>query len=165
MRKPVALALLFLALFLAGCEQKREKGEATKGEEPDFALQDTEGREVRLADFRGKVVLLEFFATWCPPCRMAVPDMNQLNSSLKGKDVAILAIAIGERMEDVRGFAKEQGITYTVLVDNEGVDSLYGVSTIPTTIILDKNGAVVARHLGYMPGYADVMTREIEKLL
>jgi peroxiredoxin len=164
MRRPAALALLVLALFAAGCEREK-KAEAPKAEDLDFALKDVGGREVRLSDYRGKVVLLEFFATWCPPCRMAVPEMNELHRRLSGKDAVVIAVSVGERMEDVREFVSGQGITYTVLVDNEGIDSRFGVSTIPSTFILDKNGAVVARHMGFMPGFADEMAREIEKHL
>jgi peroxiredoxin len=162
MRKLFISALLLFAAFLAGCEDGKE---SLKGKEIDFSLNDLGGREVRLSDYRGKVVLLEFWATWCPPCIMAIPDLNDINSKFKGRDFALLAVSIAERKELVREFAEEHGINYTVLLDHKEVNSQFGVMTIPTTFIIGKNGGIVAKHLGFVPGLAELLSEEIERLL
>jgi peroxiredoxin len=162
MKKLLIVVSITLAVFAVGCESKEEPLSKNKF---DFSLNDLDGRQVRLSDFSGKVVLLEFWATWCPPCRMAIPDLNDINARFKDRDFAILAVSIGEKIETVRDFADEFGITFTVLIDDNDVNSRFGVMTIPTTFIIDKNGNIASKHLGFVPGLADVLSEEIEGLL
>src|SRR5574337_170942 len=109
----VATALLF------GCTNKGAQSDSTA---PDFTLQDMVGKSVKLSDYKGKVVLLEFWATWCPPCRASVPGLEKLHEAYKDKGLAVLAVSMDEGGWDVvKTFMTEQGITYSVLKVNEDV--------------------------------------------
>ncbi|KKK98967.1 hypothetical protein LCGC14_2637470, partial [marine sediment metagenome] len=120
---------------------------------------------VSLKALRGKVVMLEFWATWCPPCRMSVPELKQLHENMKGEDFTILAIAVEDTLSKVKRFVEEREIEYTVLMDNKGIDKLYRVSSIPTTIVLDKEGNVVHNQRGFAPGMFVDLEKDIRKLL
>lgn len=130
----------------------------------DFTLKNFNGTTLGSAELRGKIVLLEFWATWCPPCKMAIPEITALNEKTKGTDIAIVTISVDESYETAANFIKDYGMTYTVLHDDGKLSKAYEVRSVPTTIILDKTGKVVTTHLGYMPGYADAMLEELKKL-
>lgn len=132
---------------------------------PDFTLEDLEGRPVSLSDFRGKVVAIEFFASWCAPCREAVPDMMFLFKKYKGRGFEFIAISADSDRAAAAEFAKEYRITYPVLLGDRRVIDLFNVMNVPTTFIIDKNGRISKKHAGYMPNTASIMSREIEALL
>jgi peroxiredoxin len=155
-----ALLILFFALAL-GCTKK---GDVERGGK-DFTLKDLDGKTVRLADYQGKVVLLEFWATWCGPCKQSMPELERLYEAYKDRGFEIIAISMDESESAVREFVEEYGLTFTVVIDDEDVNSSYGVFSIPTTFILDKSGQVVKKHLGFAPGLFDSFSEEIEALL
>lgn len=117
---------------------------------PDFTLPNLSGNEVELSDFRGKVIFLNFWATWCPPCRGEMPSMEALYQRLKGGDFQMLAVSVDRRGNSVVGpFAQEFKLTFPILLDLTGrVGSIYGVRGIPTTFILDKKGIIVEKVVG-----------------
>ncbi|MCK4911700.1 MAG: TlpA family protein disulfide reductase [Thermodesulfovibrionales bacterium] len=154
--------LLLCALALFACDKPEQ---AIKMEMGDFTLHDIAGVEVSLKSFRGKVVLLEFWATWCPPCRQAVPELKQLHENMKDEEFVLLAIAVKDRLSKIRRFVEEHGIEYTVLLDNKGVDDIYKAYTIPTSILLDKEGNVALTHRGFAPGMFKDMEKDIRELL
>lgn len=117
---------------------------------PDFPLPDLEGNVQRLSDFRGKVVLLNFWATWCPPCRAEMPSMETLYQAYKGQGFEILAVS-----SDVQGaaivqpFMEKYRLSFPALLDTTGrVNGMYGVRSIPTSYLLDRQGQVVSREIG-----------------
>lgn len=115
----------------------------------DFKLKDLSGRDVSLSDFKGKVVFLNFWATWCGPCRLEMPSMQELYTLLKHRGFEIVAVNLQEHGEMVQRFVDELGLTFTVLLDSYGrVGSMYGARSIPTTYIIDREGNVVAGSLG-----------------
>jgi peroxiredoxin len=119
-------------------------------EAPHFTLSDLEGRPVRLADLRGKVVLLNFWATWCPPCRAEMPSMEGAYRAYRDRGFTILAVA-GDRQGApvVAPFMREYGLTFPTVLDVTGaVAARYRVRTIPTTLLLDREGRIVAREVG-----------------
>ncbi len=126
---------------------------STRRPAPDFTLQDVEGRDVRLADYRGKVVLLKFWATWCAPCRMEVPDFINLQRDYSDRGVEVIAISMDrEGARVVAPFVKQHGINYRVLVDGTSVvNRLGGIPGVPTTFLLDRQGRVVGSLSGYNP--------------
>jgi peroxiredoxin len=115
----------------------------------DFTLKDLSGVERTLSDYRGKVVFLNFWATWCPPCRAEMPSMQKLNDKLKNEDFVMLAVGLDKSKRKIKDFINEGKYTFTVLVDSENrVARKYKVTGIPTTYIIDKQGAVVLKEVG-----------------
>jgi peroxiredoxin len=133
---------------------------------PGFTLRDTEGIEASLSDFEGKVVLIDFWATWCSPCIEAMPDVQVLHEIYKERDVVVLGINSWEQQkENVKPFLKEHKITYRILLDSDDdVIKKYRVRGIPTFFVLDKKGTVRYSYTGMPPG-KQVIQQSIEQLL
>jgi peroxiredoxin len=111
---------------------------------PDFTLPDLAGQEVALSAYRGKkVVVLDFWATWCGPCRMAMPGLQALHEEMKGDGVVLVSVNQAEGKERVRGYIERKKYTFLTVLDGNGdVGNLYGVRALPTLIVVDKQGAV-----------------------
>ncbi|ADQ05160.1 alkyl hydroperoxide reductase/ Thiol specific antioxidant/ Mal allergen [Caldicellulosiruptor owensensis OL] len=115
----------------------------------NFKLVSVDGKEFSLSDFRGKKVLLNFFATWCPPCRAEIPDFERFHR--ENKDVVLIGINIQEDKATVEEFLSLMGVTYPVLLDRDGkVSAQFGIEGIPTTFLIDENGKIVAKNVGMM---------------
>jgi peroxiredoxin len=118
---------------------------------PEFTLTDINGKAVNLSDFKGKAVILDFFASWCPPCRQEIPDFIQLQKSYSDKDFTMIGVALVSA-EDAKDFANKEGINYPVLPDNGKVSDSYGpIRSIPTTFVLDKSHKIVKMYIGFRP--------------
>jgi peroxiredoxin/outer membrane lipoprotein-sorting protein len=116
---------------------------------PDFTLTDTNGHPVNLHDLRGKVVIVDFWATWCPPCRAEMPLLQQLHSDLAGKGLVVLGLDVGEDAETVTAFVKQQSYTFPLLLGAEpDVSATYFVEGYPTTFVVDRRGRIAFRDLG-----------------
>jgi peroxiredoxin len=128
--------------------------QSVKGDKkaPDFSLEDLKGGKSELKKFRGKVVFLNFWATWCGPCKEEMPSMEKLYQQFKEGDFTFLSISVDyERRETVKKFIEKQSYTFPVLLDPEcKVLDLYDVKRIPTTILIDKNGKMMGRATGPM---------------
>ena len=110
---------------------------------PDFELQTMEGVPVQLSDLRGKVVVLNFWATWCPPCRTEMPALQQVYAAYQTRGLEVLAINMQEGSAQATAFARESGLTFPILTDPEGaVSSRYRVTSLPTTLFLDRQGVI-----------------------
>lgn len=128
---------------------------AVKGKiAPEIALQDLQGRTIRLSDYRGKVVVLNFWASWCPPCKAEMPEINQAASEFaQGNDAVLLTVNLtdGSRETETkaRKYINDNNYSMTVLLDTGGnVANAYGITGIPTTFIIDKNGVIQYRFSG-----------------
>ena len=119
---------------------------------PTLALKDLRGRTVRLESFRGKVVLLNFWATWCPPCRAEVPDLIALQKEHGAKGLQVVGVTCPPYTRaEVAKFVKDQKITYPILLGKEGLASqLTGTDVLPTTLVLDREGRVHAKIEGIL---------------
>lgn len=121
---------------------------------PDFELTTLDGRKVKLSDYRGKKVILNFWATWCPPCRAEIPDMDKFYSSYKDKDIVILGVNLTKAEQDqtsVKSFIKEYRVTYPIPLDKESLAAeMYQVSAIPTSYIIDPQGTIIQKIVGPM---------------
>jgi peroxiredoxin/outer membrane lipoprotein-sorting protein len=116
---------------------------------PDFTLPDANGHPVNLHDLRGKVVVVDFWATWCPPCRAEMPLLQQMHNELADKGLVVLGLDVGEDAETVTAFAKQQSYTFTLLLGAEpNVSARYFVEAYPTTFVVDRRGRIVFRELG-----------------
>ncbi|WP_455382232.1 TlpA disulfide reductase family protein [Salinispira pacifica] len=117
----------------------------------DFTIQTLDGKKRSLSDYRGKVVFLNFWATWCPPCRAEMPSMQTLYTAMKGKDFDIVAVNVQENAEAVHSFMKSEqtDFTFPILLDGSGrVASTYSVRGIPTTYIVGKEGQMLGMVVG-----------------
>lgn len=123
-------------------------------EAPDFELTALDGKTVKLSDYRGKKVILNFWATWCPPCKAEMPHMQNFYEENKDKGVEILAVNLtnmDKGVDEVQKFVKEYGLTFTIPLDEEGVaGTTYQAFTIPTSYILDENGVITKKIVGPM---------------
>jgi len=161
--------VLFVILVLAACQDGKPQGVAEPGQKaPAFTLKDLDGRKVQLSDFSGKVVLLEFWATWCPPCRASIPDLVELDKKYKDQDFVLLAISVDEGVnvsDRLARFASDYGITYTVLVSDELTTSLYDVRGIPVMFLLDREHVISRKFTGFHPDMVNELSKEINGLL
>jgi len=133
---------------------------------PDFTLEDLNGRRVRLEDLRGKVVFLNFWATWCPPCILEMPTMEKLHREFGGKGLVILAVNFQESSEQVKAFLKKHQLTFITLLDPKGkVFKLYQAWSLPTTTIVNKKGQAVSKVIGYRDWHKPEMKEFFRRLL
>jgi len=161
MSKKLALFLFLVIVSLAGCTRNSGQSQATAA---DFTLQDMNGKNVKLSNYRGKVVLLDFWATWCPPCRAAIPGIEKLHEAYKEKGLVVLGVSLDEGgWDSVKSFITDYGITYTILKGTDDVAANYQVRTIPMLLILDKNGRISKRYLGF--GNEEDLEKEIKAIL
>ncbi len=117
---------------------------------PDFILPDLNGKSVSLSSFKGKVVILDFWATWCPPCREEIPHFKALYAAYHSKGLEVIGVALDQGgVGDVAPFAKDNGINYPLVIGNEAVVQAYGgIRGIPTTFIIDRQGRIVQKYVG-----------------
>lgn len=109
-------------------------------------LNDMNGKNISISDFKGKIVFLNFWTTWCPTCRIEMPSMEKLHQKLTNKDFAMVTVNLQESTSKVKAFFKEFKLTFTALLDSTGeVSASFGIRTIPTTYILDKTGRIIGR--------------------
>ena len=116
---------------------------------PTFTLRDLNGKEVRLEDYRGKIVFLNFWATWCLPCRKEMPSMEKLYSEFKDRDFTMLAVDLREEAKKVMAFKERFKLNFPILLDSDGrVGRKYGVWSIPITFLIDREGFLIGVALG-----------------
>ncbi|WP_081858140.1 TlpA disulfide reductase family protein [Thiomonas sp. FB-Cd] len=135
---------------------------------PDFTLRDIDGKPHRLADYRGKVVLVNFWATWCPPCRAEMPSIERLYSSMKGKPFVVLALDQGESINNVFAFMGQlaPSPTFPVLLDRKSqVAHAFDVMGIPSTFLIDEQGRIVAKAIGGRDYDSAAMRSLVERLM
>ena len=131
-------------LIALGFQVFREPVEA-----PDFTLKDLNDEDVSLSSYRGKLVFLNFWATWCGPCRVEMPSMQVMYEALDGYDFEILAVDLQESEKTVENFIEKEGFTFPVLLDKNGrVGAQYGARSIPTTYLIDTDGNAVGFLIG-----------------
>jgi peroxiredoxin len=149
-RWSLPFGFLVIALGAALYYQQLQAGGRAGFPAPDFMLEDLQGRMYRLSDFKGKIVFLNIWATWCPPCRMEMPSMEQLYRRLKDRDFAMVAISEDEDSKAaVQSFIEQMGITFPILVDPDGVvPGRYGVTGSPETFVIDREGRVIQHTIG-----------------
>jgi len=176
----VAVSLISLYLYTLSVKMKKVEEERYKGffsslgiqkinppvKAKDFTLEDLEVSAVSLKNFQGNVVFLNFWATWCPPCRVEMPAMEKLWQKFKQEDFVILAVDLRERKEKINSFVKTNGYTFPVLLDSMGaVANTYGIRAIPTTYLLDPEGRIVGKALGARDWASADAFKLIEQLL
>ena len=153
--KMVALfTALMLMVALAGCSTPPSPA----SDVPQFALTSLEGKTVAMKDLGGRVVIVDFWATWCGPCREEIPHLNELYSELKGKGLEIVGISMdSDGTDGVKDFAREFRIQYPIVMGDEKVaESFGGIMGLPTTFIIDRKGRIAKKYIG-LPPAADMV--------
>jgi len=156
---------------LYGCEKNNESQEPQNGttldegeseniyennggdKAPNFTLKDISGKDVKLSDYKGKVVILDFWATWCGPCRRGIPDLIALQKQYS-KDLAVIGISLDQKntIADVVPFYKSFGINYPVVYGDAKIVQAYGgIEAIPTSFVIDREGKIVNKYVGLIP--------------
>jgi len=132
----------------------------------NFTLPLLSGGNAALSAYRGKVVILNFWATWCPPCRVEMPSMETLYQRFKNQGLEILAVDVGEDNVTVQRFVQSNGYTFPILLDRDNrVSSVYGIEAIPTTYIIDREGKIIGRIIGSIVWDAPRVITAIDALL
>jgi thiol-disulfide isomerase/thioredoxin len=158
----VILALLIGSFF--SCVYRPKTAVDIGQTAPSFKLPDLDGREISLEEFKGKIILLDFWATWCSPCRMTMPVIENLSKEYPD-DMVILAVNMQEKKETIEKYAFEQAIKSRILLDKEGtVSATYGAYAIPMQFLIDRSGIVRHIQTGYGPNMASQMRAQIEPL-
>lgn len=173
MLKPHMFVLAGTLLALAGCSSvpKEEPLElnikplAQRQAAPNFQVKDANGAVVTPAEYKGKVVLLNFWATWCGPCKAEIPWFQEFDSKLKDRGFAVLGVSMDEEGWDVvKPYIAERKITYRMVIGSEEMSTMYGgIESLPTTFIIDKDGKIAAIHTGLVS--KATYQKEIEDLL
>ena len=144
-RTTAIVALLSLVLTIVGLSQGMAHKRA-----PNFTLKAADGSTVELAKLKGKVVVVNFWATWCPPCRAEIPDFVELSKAYKSKGVEFIGIALDEEgWSAVQPFIQKNKITYPIVLPDQRVAANFGgIEAIPTTFVIDKSGTIAEEHVG-----------------
>lgn len=153
----IAFILMISAVYVNGYFNKKisfngNQINFSKNEKAmDFKLQDLEGNTVYLSDYEGKNVYVNFFATWCSPCKSEMPDLEKIWEKYQDKDLVVLAVNLGDPQEDVDSFIKENKFTFKTLLDSDlMISNQYNITSIPVSIFIDKEGQIVAKQVGAM---------------
>jgi len=164
-QKKILITVILCAFVMTlGFSQRNASG----NEAPDFELELSNGKTVRLSDFKGKAVLLHFWATWCPPCRRELPEMNALAEKLEqtgNSKLVFLAVCVSDTEKNRASFMKQNGYTFTNGLDAAGtIAGKYNISGIPTSVLISPSGEIEKINVGamskdkidsFVKGYAD----------
>jgi cytochrome c biogenesis protein CcmG, thiol:disulfide interchange protein DsbE len=157
------VATLSVALtLLTGPAQALDKGAAA----PEIALKTLSGEPIKLSALKGKVVLVDFWASWCAPCRESMPFLEKLSKSYKGQGLVVLGVNIDNDLDAARKFLKEMPVSFQVVNDaQKQVAKAYGPPTMPSSYLIDKRGVVHVVHAGFRRADAAKIEAEIKSLL
>jgi len=143
------VSVLTSGLVMAGCSPSSAQGVEVGNLAPDFQLQNLDGQAVSLGNLRGKPVLINFWATWCGPCRSEMPYIQEIYEEWSDKGLVLLAINIGESSSKVEEFRQSYNLSFTVLLDTkQNVAQKYNIQYIPTTFFVDKDGIIQDKVIG-----------------
>lgn len=157
--KIITLTLLLLASPLV--QAVTEQGSAA-----NFTLKSSNGENVRLSEHRGEVVLINFWASWCGPCRQEMPELEALHQRYRDLGFTVFGINVEQDRSSAERILRDLGLSFPVLFDDENkVSELYDVDAMPVTVLVDRNGEVRFAHKGYKPGYEDMYEQQIRELV
>jgi peroxiredoxin len=160
----IILAAGFLVLGLLFLRRPSGQPPGTPRLAPDFSLTDLSGRNFRLSDYRGKVIVLDFWATWCDPCKQEIPHFIELQARYAAQGLQVLGVSMDDDEPPVRQFQQQYKMNYPVAMGSPKLADQYGgILGLPITFVIDRKGRITARHVGATD--ASVIEAEIQKLL
>jgi len=169
------LILLFILLSsgIVSCTKsdtvtERPSSSETGSVAPDFALKDIEGRDVQLSQYRGKLVVLEFWATWCPPCKATIPELVSVQRKYAEKGLVVLGVSIDEGVDlqpKLSAFSKEYKINYPILLGTEKVSRDYNIMSVPATFLIGKDQKIISVYRGYVDTLETLIARQMVKAI
>ncbi|PYV81073.1 MAG: TlpA family protein disulfide reductase, partial [Acidobacteria bacterium] len=121
---------------------------------PGFALNDSEGVPIRLSDYKGTVVLLNFWATWCHGCVLEIPWFIEFQERYKDSGLSVIGVSMDEDWKPVKAFVEEKKVNYPILIGNEGLGKLYELNSMPMTVLIDRSGKIAASYTGVVDKHA-----------
>ena len=156
--------VVLLLTLLAGSQPALAVGPDDKA--PDFTLKSLDGANLRLEEYRGQVVLINFWASWCGPCRQEMPHLEALHQRYSSLGFTLLGVNVDKDSGDAEGFLEDTPVTFPILFDPESsVSELYDVIAMPTTVLVDRSGNMRFIHHGYKPGYENDYQAQIRALI
>jgi peroxiredoxin len=163
-RRALALRIAVCAVALLAGSASSAIAPATPA--PDFNLHAMSGSNLRLKEQRGRVVMVNFWATWCAPCRQEMPQLVRLYEKYRATGFVLIGVNVDDDSSKAVEVAKKLGVTFPVVLDaDKTVSKLYDVSTMPSTVLIDRDGKVRYVHRGYLAGYEDNYEKQIRELL
>src|SRR5262245_15527519 len=138
--------LAVLCLVLPACTTAKTVGSGKIA--PDFDLNDSQGTPIRLSDYKGRVVLLNFWATWCHGCVLEIPWFIEFQERYKDSGLSVIGVSMDEGWKPVKTFLAGKDVNYPVAIDNKGLAKLYGLSAMPMTLLIDRSGEIAASYIG-----------------
>ena len=140
--------------------------EKLSGKAANFTLKSRSGKNIKLSELRGEVVMLNFWASWCGPCRKEMPLLEKIHKKYKRLGFTLLGVNVEENSSDAKNYLKDVKVTFPILFDRtQKTSKLYDVSAMPTTILIDRNGNKRFIHKGYKAGYENDYKKQVKKLL
>jgi peroxiredoxin len=161
-----SLRIVLLALGLSGLFVAPLQAKPVSGPAPDFTLHSRGGKNLRLSDYRGQIVLINFWASWCGPCRQEMPLLQNLYRRYSKLGFVILGVNVDSDSSKANHYLRDVHVSFPILYDNSNaVSKRFNVSAMPTTVIVDRNGKMRFMHQGYKPGYEKDYKKEVVSLI
>ncbi len=159
-------SLWMTALLLVSLTTTNLSATAISGEAPNFTLKSNSGKNIKLSELRGQVVLINFWASWCGPCRQEMPELNKLYSKYKKLGFTILGVNVEEDNTDALKIIRDDKISFPILFDSENkVSRLYNVTGMPTTVLVARDGTMRYLHRAYKPGDINKYKKWVKELI
>lgn len=160
------LVNLVAAMALCAGLMPSASADAIKGAAPDFTLKSQTGTNLKLSELRGQVVLINFWASWCGPCRQEMPALDELYQHYRPLDFTVLGVNVEENSDNAKSLLKDIHVTFPVLFDNKNtVSKLYNIKGMPSTILVDRDGNMRYLHMGYQPGFETEYQNQVRTLI
>lgn len=158
--------LVVVAIALFGLSSVSASAKVINGKAPVFTLKSRGGHNLRLSDYRGQVVLINFWASWCGPCRQEMPLLENLYKRYKKLGFTIMGVNVDSDSTKANNYLKDMTVTFPIVYDTtNAVSKSFNVNAMPTTVIVDRNGKMRFLHQGYKPGYENNYKKEVKQLI